>query len=215
MRNKVQVALVAACILVLGLAPSVSAAAPHAAGLMIDYGNGTRTWIWVPFSSDEISMMEMLRSSDLDLVTVGFGGLGDAVCQIETTGCGVSECRTRMCQTSSASPFWRLLWLDDAEWRMAGNGAEGTMVDDGGVVAMSWSASMPTLPVVTTDDIAARVGVDPANAPLATVTQTFGETGSASGTTQSWLPAVGSLSVVVVAAGVVILRSRGSDQVVA
>ncbi len=206
--------MVAVCALLLLTTSNTVATSSHQAALLIVYGDGSQSWVWVPFSDDTISMMDMLRSSDLDLVTVGFGGLGDAVCQIETTGCGVAECRSRMCQTTSASPFWRLLWLDDDTWRMTGSGADGTRVLDGQIVAMSWSGATPQLPLVTMADVENRLGLDPADRPSVAVARTFGkETPSSS--PESWLPATGAISVVVVAAGALVYRNKAVSQVAA
>ena len=75
----------------------------NVAGLVVDYGDGRVSYAWVPFPEDEISGLELLKRSGLEVVTVGFGGLGEGVCQIETTGCPVSECRARLCQILDAA----------------------------------------------------------------------------------------------------------------
>lgn len=183
------------------------------AGLLIDYGNGTISWIWVPFADDEITMMEMLEQSDLDLVTVGFGGLGNAVCQIEYTGCGPTECRQRMCQTKSSDPFWRVMKLSNDTWSMTSTGVDGTKVRDGDIVALSWSATTPELPDVSMADVAANVNVDTSAPPDHAVTRTIGELPNAPAESFGWMPIAGSVGVVlVVAVGLIVRARRGQRE---
>ena len=65
------------------------------AGIVIRPGDGTVTYAYVPLD-EPVSGIELLRRSGVSLVTVGFGGLGEGVCQIEETGCDVGPCRTRL-----------------------------------------------------------------------------------------------------------------------
>jgi hypothetical protein len=132
------------------------------AGLVVDYGDGWVSYAAVPFEEDEISGLELLRRSGLDIVTVGFGGLGDAVCQIDDTGCTVDDCRTRMCQTSEReSPFWQFSKLEAGAWLFVATGVSGAQVRDGDIYAWSWTGVEPDLPVLTLDELAGRAGGDP------------------------------------------------------
>lgn len=162
--NTVRYALVLLC--VLGLVASrfvaVSAEDINVAGLIVDYGDGRISYAWVPFAEDEISGVELLERSGLDVVTVGFGGMGDAVCQIDDTGCPVGDCRKRMCQTSDPeSPFWRYSrQTDSGDWVMAATGASGASVQDGDVDAWVWSGTEVDLPAMSIDDIAGVTNAD-------------------------------------------------------
>jgi hypothetical protein len=144
--------------------PTAASADLNVAGLVVDYGDGRMSYAWVPFAEDEISGMELLRRSGLDIVTVGFGGLGDGVCQIETTGCPVSECRQRLCQTSDPeSPFWQYVQqTEPGVWTPYALGANASKVRDGDIEGWTWSGTSPQLPALSVDDIAARAGGDPA-----------------------------------------------------
>jgi hypothetical protein len=95
-------------------------------------------------------------------VTVGFGGLGEAVCSIDGQGCGVSECRRNVCQAASAdAPYWQYFRQDPANpavWRWLALGASASKVHDGDVFGWSWTASEPGLPAFSGADIAQLAG---------------------------------------------------------
>lgn len=160
-------ALLALCLLglLLGRSGTVLATDVHVAGLVVDFGDGRISYAWVPFTEDEISGVDLLERSGLDVVTVSFGGMGDAVCQIDDTGCPVGDCRKRMCQTSDPeSPFWRYSRQSGGgEWTFAATGASGAKVRDGDVDAWVWTGKDVELPAMTIDDIATRTGADPAS----------------------------------------------------
>lgn len=157
-------ALLLAVTLLLGSILSGAAQERHVAGLVVDYGDGRVSYAAVPFEDDEISGLDLLLESGLDVVSVGFGGLGDAVCQIDDTGCSVDDCRTRMCQTAEReSPFWQFSKLEDGEWLFVATGASGAKVRDGDIYAWSWTGVEPDLPVLTLQELQERAGGDPLN----------------------------------------------------
>ena len=123
------------------------------AGIVIRSGDGTVTYGYVPLDAP-VSGIELLRRSGISLVTVGFGGLGEGVCQIEQTGCEVGACRKRLCQTGDRdSPYWRYFQQDDGgQWVAAPLGGSATKIAPGAVDGWSWSPDAPMLPEV---DIAA------------------------------------------------------------
>lgn len=142
---------------------AASAAEINVAGLVVDYGDGRMSYAWVPFEEDEISGVELLERSGLDIVTVGFGGLGDAVCQIEITGCPIADCRQRMCQTSDPeSPFWQYArQTEPGTWTVMALGASATKVRDGDIDSWNWRGTSPELPALSLDEIAELAGGDP------------------------------------------------------
>jgi hypothetical protein len=163
---------------------SSSATTPiHAAGIVVDYGNGAMSYAWVPFSADHLNGVELLEQSGLPVLTVGFGGLGDAVCRIQETGCDVSACRTRLCQTAAAdSPFWHYFRLSaNGTWTTQALGASGSVVRDGDVDAWVWTGklSLPAVPPLTLSGIVARTGANPTAANAKPVSITTGEIGDA------------------------------------
>lgn len=202
------IAALAVCIL-LFLAPSARAGSLNQAGLIIDYGNGNTSWVWVPFEGDEIAVVDLLEQSDLDVVTVGFGGMGEAVCQIGPTGCSVDDCRRKLCQTNASSPFWRLMVQDGDEWRMGSSGVSGTKVGDGDIVALSWNGSDPELPLISIDELATNAGADQSSANVATSTDGFENDDSGE---ISWGPGISALGAVTVVAGVLVYRAKSGQQ---
>ncbi len=132
------------------------------AGLVIRDSEGRLTYAWVPFTADEITGIELLQASGIPVVTVGFGGLGVAVCSIDGQGCGVSECRRNVCQASAAdAPYWQYFQQDPANpalWRWLALGASASKVHDGDVFGWSWTAAEPGLPALSGGDIATLAG---------------------------------------------------------
>jgi hypothetical protein len=190
----------------------------NVAGLVVDYGDGRMSYAWVPFAEEEISGMELLQRSGLDIVTVGFGGLGEGVCQIEKTGCPVPACRQRMCQTSDPkSPFWQYVkQTEPGVWTPYALGVSGSKVRDGDIEGWSWSGVRPEMPALTMADIAEHAGGDPASlanadAAVPAALQTEGDQKEHKGVS----PAVagGSVAVGVVAllAGFAVWRARAMN----
>lgn len=143
-------------------AESAPPALPHAAGLIVDYGDGALSYAWVPFAAEQISGVDLLRMSDLPILTVGFGGMGEAVCKIVKTGCDVSPCRQRLCQTADrSSPYWQYRRLGpDGRWKTQPLGGSSSIVTDGVVDAWIWAGgdSTPNLPALSLVTIAERAG---------------------------------------------------------
>lgn len=205
--SRARITFVVICALVLMCATTSAQSAENEVGVIVDYGDESITWIWIPFAEEETPLIDLLEMTDLQMVTVGFGGMGEGVCQIDDTGCPAADCRQRLCQTSSSSPFWRIMELRDGEWSMTGSGVSGIRVEDGDIYSLSWSAENPDLPIVSMDELAANAGADRAANPLVPALRTDG-VGETADEQQSWLPAIGA-TVVVLAAGVVlVLRSR-------
>lgn len=200
--------IAALCALAMLFAPAAAQDETYEVGVIIDYGDDRITWVWIPFDEPETPLVDLLNETDLEMVTVGFGGLGEAVCQIDDTGCPVGECRQRMCQTSSSSPFWRVMKLNGDEWSMTSSGISGAKIVDGDIYAISWSAENPPLPVVAIDVVATNAGADRnASDPVAAV-RTEGESDNDGSSATNWATAAGALGIVVIAAGALIFRAR-------
>lgn len=133
----------------------------NVAGVVIDYGDGRRSYAVVPFSEESLSGIELLRRSGLTLVTVPFGALGEGVCSIESTGCDPGVCRTRMCQSADReSPFWQYVrQTDDGTWAPAALGAAQATVEDGDVDAWVWTGTAPELPPISIESLRDRLDV--------------------------------------------------------
>ena len=133
----------------------------NVAGLVVDYGNGQRSYAVVPFTEPSITGIELLRRSGLPLVSVPFGGLGEGVCSIQSTGCDVATCRRRLCQSADReSPFWQYLRQgDDGSWAPAALGATQARVEDGDVDAWVWIGTPPRLPPTDIGSLRERLNV--------------------------------------------------------
>lgn len=133
----------------------------NVAGLVIDYGDGRTSYAVVAFSEPTLSAIEMLRRSGLSLVTVPFGGLGEAVCAIGSTGCDVGDCQSRLCQSANReSPFWQFVrQAEDGSWAAAALGASRANVEDGDVDGWIWSGMKPDLPPLDIASLRERLRV--------------------------------------------------------
>jgi hypothetical protein len=133
----------------MGSAPVEAQADGQYAGIVVRVGDGTVIYAYVPLD-EPTNGIELLRQSGVSLVTVGFGGLGEGVCRIEETGCDVSTCRKRVCQTADPeSPYWRYFQADDSgEWVASPLGGSGTKVEPGDVDGWSWTPDEALLPEV-------------------------------------------------------------------
>lgn len=140
-----------------------SGAQASEAAIVVRHGDGGVTYAVVVFPEDEISSFELLNRSTISLATVAFGGLGEAVCTLDGEGCGLSDCRVRLCQTGDPdSPFWQFFRQDaDGVWVAQPLGASASKVRDGDVDGWSWTGNDSGLAAMTVDDIAAMLGIAP------------------------------------------------------
>lgn len=166
------------CVLLIALITLWSVVAPHktvmaetslgsgsdeaesAAGLIIDTGEDEPVYVVVTFSGTAMSAIDLLRAADLSVVTVDFGGLGEAVCSIVTTGCDVATCRQRLCQSGDPeSPFWQYWHLDEGgEWALSPLGGSHAEIGNGDIAAWAWTGIDPELEQLTWNDLASRAG---------------------------------------------------------
>ncbi|MBA2278786.1 MAG: hypothetical protein H0W06_13595 [Chloroflexia bacterium] len=129
---------------------------------MVSYGDGRVSYVYVPFVEDELTGIELLRRSGIPLTTVSFGGLGQAVCTVGGTGCGLTECRQRVCQTADrSSPFWQYVrQTAPGEWSPVALGASHSTVRDGVIDGWVWTSGQPSLPGITMTDLLELAGAE-------------------------------------------------------
>lgn len=187
-------------------------ATAHHAALVIQHGDGSLTWAVVAFPGATVSGIDLLKRSGIAVVTVPFGALGDAVCQIEREGCPVPECQRTVCETSARSSFWRYYERGpDGSWHSTALGASATKAHDGDVFAWSWGNGDLNLNPMTLPEIARHAGLDPANltsAPaqetnMAVVRSEYVGRDSRSGHGQVWV-GVGGLAAILVTGAVLL-----------
>ena len=131
------------------------------AGMVIAYGDGHVTYVYIAFLEASISAFELLERSGVPYVSVGFGGLGQGICSIGERGCGPDTCRRNLCQSRGpTAPFWHLFRQDAlGEWQFLALGASGTRVEHGDILGWSWTADKPELGVITLEELRNRTGV--------------------------------------------------------
>jgi len=136
------------------------------AGLVIRRADGALTYAWVAFPEPEISGVELLHRSGVPILTAGFGGLGEAICQLEGEGCSLTECRRSVCQVGANAPYWRYFQMsDDGEWVPGVLGASISKVRDGDVDGWSWTADESFLPTITPGEVAVKAGAGASDGP--------------------------------------------------
>jgi hypothetical protein len=189
----------------------------------VRHGDGGITYALVAFPEVEISGMELLRRSGISLITVNFGGLGEAVCTLEGEGCGVGDCRKRVCQTGDPnSPFWQYFrQASPGEWVALPLGVSSSKVHDGDVDGWSWTPHDANLPAMTVDSVRDLIGADeralelPTDGGSAAVIREFDANGKLRANTSSNAPSagdviagVGALVVLAGAGGLIVWRNR-------
>ena len=139
---------------------TTAASGTSRAGLIVAHGDGRMAYALVTFDGEPISGAELLDRSGLSVTEVSFGGLGVAVCSIDSTGCDIGECRKRLCQGPQRDdPYWQYFIESGAgTWQVAALGISGDSVPDGGVRALVWSAGTPQFPAPSIDELAAKSG---------------------------------------------------------
>jgi hypothetical protein len=131
------------------------------AGLVVRHGDGRITYAVVAFPEESIDGIELLERSEIPVVTVSFGGLGEGVCSVEEEGCPSSDCRQRVCQgPGDESPYWRYFrQAAPGDWRALALGASSTKVRNGDVDGWSWTPDEANLPAVTMNDLLATLDI--------------------------------------------------------
>jgi hypothetical protein len=128
---------------------------PNRAALVIHIGDGQVRYALVEFDEPEITGMELLTRSGLDVVVSPFGGLGGGVCAIESRGCPATNC---FCESYRRPAFfWHYYRLTDEGWQTMLAGAASRTIRDGDVDGWSWTDGEPHLPLVTIAEIEDRI----------------------------------------------------------
>jgi hypothetical protein len=220
-------ATVAALLVVLAVSSnllSVTASEPSTAGLVVQYGDGTRVYALVQFSEESLSSEELLIRTGLDVVVAPFGGMGAAVCSIDGEGCPSSRC---WCQSySNPSYFWHFYALRDGRWVEQLQGASARQISDGDVDGWLWAAGDTSLPSVTLAEIAAANGVNldgsanttnqtsPLDPAITAIFVPAGESGATAATagdsSAAYVLFGGMLLAVLAASALIVVRNRAS-----
>jgi hypothetical protein len=170
--------------------------APHQAGLVIDFGDGRVMTFCIDLGADgQATGEELLRASNLPVIFEYNGGIGGAVCKIDTVGSDFpaepcfSHCTLRPGETCM---YWSYSQLVGDHWQFSQIGASSTVVRSGDVNGWAWgestiargaqpplrtladiclpATSTPTASLTPTPSATATATLPPAAAPPATTT---------------------------------------------
>lgn len=140
-----RIALAAVCAVAVlaaaALAAPTDASGANRAGLVVGFPDHTET-VWVDFAEPEITGRQLLERSGLDVTFSNFGGLGQAVCRIEDTGCANPNDCFCQCQSGSCA-YWGYFSLNNGEWAYQPLGVSKRTLQDGDVDGWAWGAGLP------------------------------------------------------------------------
>jgi hypothetical protein len=151
--------LVEIIISVILLSAAVHADDPNRVGLVARFGNGNVFTKCVEFDEDQISGLEVLLRSGLNVIYEQ-SGAGAAVCKIGDDGCDypLEHCFCQ-CLGGANCVYWSYWHLKEEAWQYSLAGASGYFVRDGDVEGWAWgpgtSGSGPEPPVIEFNDICA------------------------------------------------------------
>jgi len=123
------VAAVAGLIAPVGAAIPACAAAdqPHHVAIVVEHGDGTIVTACVGFATDAISGIDALASSGIEYGTVGFGGFGQAVCQLD----GEPATYPPSCFSSGGSSWALFVARNGSPWALSSVGVSSLSLHDG------------------------------------------------------------------------------------
>jgi hypothetical protein len=119
---------------------------PSYVGLVVDMGDGALVTRCVAFGEAEISGLDVLERSGLEIVTNQ-----GAICAIGGTGCPASNCWCQ-CQGSPCIYWSYWHWLDGG-WQYSQAGAAGYRVHDGDVEGWRWGEGATPPPMIPFEQI--------------------------------------------------------------
>lgn len=125
----------------------VQAQDANRAGLVVVHGDGRVVSQCVEFAEDEITGMELLERSGLDLNVDAASGMGAIVCRLDQEGCSFPaepcfcQCRGQPCV------YWTYWNLDGDQWQFSNLGASSRKLRHGDVDGWRWGeTSQATIP---------------------------------------------------------------------
>lgn len=168
--------------LVVGALPSVpttrAQSGVNQAGLVVLHGDGHVVTACVAFDEAEISGLQLLQRSGLDLNVDTSNGMGGTVCRINGEGCSTPQ-ESCFCHcTGSDCAYWSYWRSSAAGWEYSNLGGGNTVVRPGDVDGWVWGPgtvdNAPQPPALALSDIcqAAAATATPSATPAPTETPT-------------------------------------------
>lgn len=131
--------VLALCLIAFLLPATVLAQEENSAGLVVVHDDGTIVQQCISFSEPEISGLQVLERSVLDLNYDAQNSMGAAVCRIDNEGCSFPQDNC-FCQCQEPPCFyWSYWYLADDGWTYSSLGAANREIRDGDVEAWVWS----------------------------------------------------------------------------
>jgi hypothetical protein len=163
-----------ASVLANNAAHGVAQGAPHRAGLIVRFGNGSVVTRCVTFNEPNIMGLDLLQRAGLAIRVDTNSSIGAGVCKINSLGCDVGKSCFCQCESSTCS-YWQYFYLQGGAWKYSNLGASLHQVSDGAVEGWSWGNNVAP-PMITLDQICAAsasaptpVTVAPTARPSATI----------------------------------------------
>jgi len=115
-------------------APACAAESSHA-GVVVRFDSSDERQFCVGFGDSETTGLAALRSTGLEVVTKGFGTMGEFVCKIGDVGTDAQDC------PAADGSYWSYYKRIDGAWRVSGRGAALSKVGCGDVDGWAWLPS--------------------------------------------------------------------------
>lgn len=190
-RLRTPIALLAALCAIFVAAPAaVRGQTSNQAALVVVHGDGRVVKQCVTFTESEISGLELLQRSGLDLSTEA-GGSGAAICRIDNEGCTAPQ--PCFCGTLGDEFIYWSYWQQSGEsWAYSGLGASNTRIRPGQVDGWVWGPGSPTSgtppPAVRFDEVCIPPAPPATASPTPSLTPTPSPTQPAPAATATWTP---------------------------
>lgn len=133
----------------------VCAQALNRVALVVQYGDGSLSTHCVEFAEPQITGLDVLLRSGLEVIYLG-GGLGTAICKIGPQGCddpGNCFCACK----GTGCMYWSYWHWKDGAWQYSSAGASSYVVEPGSVEGWTWgkgtASGAPRPPDVRFEDI--------------------------------------------------------------
>lgn len=147
---------------------------PNKAALVVRSGDQQVQTACVEFSEPQISGLDLILRSGLD-ITIEAQGMGALVCRIEGTGCDAGDCWCQ-CKGGGDCVYWSYWHQVNGNWQYGQIGSTMVQVNNGAVEGWSWgpgsvSAAIPP-PAMTFDEICNASAGEPTATPKAAIVVT-------------------------------------------
>ena len=134
--------------------------APHRAGLVIRFGDGSVITRCVTFSEQSITGMELLTRAGLAIRADVNSSIGAGICKIGNQGCDQGKSCFCQCEGSTCA-YWQYFHLQNGVWNYSNLGASLYSIADGAVEGWAWGNNVAP-PVMTLDQVCASAPSAPA-----------------------------------------------------